>query len=531
MKKLVALMLALVMVLSMAACGAAKDPETPAEGDAPAQDAPAKQETPEKTDAPEETPAEDPVISVFGMTSKTFLLADNLAWNYGIEKAGINVELTEVIPAEYQEKANLLLNSGEYPDVFWKCSYLDCDSYGMQGVFIPLEDLIREHAPNLTQRLDDYNGWDDITAADGHIYALPSFDGQLNCVLGNTGPLWINKGWLDNLGLAVPTNMDELYEVLKAFKEQDANGNGDPNDEIPFIHCGGTTSILTALPLMTEDTLLYGNYCALVDGEFGYYPVTDSYKNLLAYAAKLYAEGLMHTDSLILTSDQRQAIGKVGDVTGFYHNAGPSLAPEEIQYNFIALESFNPAGYPLNTGVNAKGLAITDACEDPAAVIKWMDYFYSEEGGLVSAMGLEGECYEINADGSYTLFNDKFESRVFQTTLMGYGIYPCYTPPYFYTGSNPEAAPLDAYVKSETTKALGTGTSLPGLILTEEENETLSILSADITPYVDNYTAQVISGQLSLEESWDDYMKTLEDMGVNEMKAIYEAAYARATAN
>ena len=524
MKKLVALMLALVMVLSMAACGAAKDPETPATN------APANQETPEKPETPETKPAEDVVISVFGMTSKTYLLADNLAWNYGIEKAGINVELTEVIPAEYQEKANLLLNSGEYPDVFWKCNYLDCNSYGMQGIFIPLEDLIREHAPNLTKRLDEYEGWDDITAADGHIYALPSFDGQKNCVIGTTGPQWINKGWLDNLGLAVPTNMDELYEVLKAFKEKDANGNGDPNDEIPYIHCGGTNSTLASLSLMTDDALLNSNYSGLVDGKFVYYPVTESYKDLLAYAAKLYSEGLMHTDSLIMTSDQRQAITKAGDMVGMFHSSSP-IVPDEFQLNMIALPAFNEAGYPLNTGINANGLAITDACEDPAAVLKWMDFFYSDEGGLVSAMGLEGECYQINEDGSYTLFNDKFESRVFQTTLLGYGVYPCITPAYFLNGANPKDNPLSAHSSSQIAQVLPSGTSLPALIFTEEENETLGILSADITPYVENYTAQVISGQLSLEESWDDYMKTLEEMRVDELQTIYQAAYARATAN
>ena len=186
---------------------------------------------------------------------------------------------------------------------------------------------------------------------------------------------------------------------------------------------------------------------------------------------------------------------------------------------------------PLNTGINANGLAITDACEDPAAVLKWMDFFYSDEGGLVSAMGLEGECYQINEDGSYTLFNDKFESRVFQTTLLGYGVYPCITPAYFLNGANPKDNPLSAHSSSQIAQVLPSGTSLPALIFTEEENETLGILSADITPYVDNYVAQVISGQLSLEESWDDYMKTLEEMRVDELQAIYQAAYARATAN
>lgn len=46
--------------------------------------------------------------------------------------------------------------------------------------------------------------------------------------------VYLNKTWLDNLGLTYPETVEELYTVLKAFKEQDANGNGDPNDEIPI---------------------------------------------------------------------------------------------------------------------------------------------------------------------------------------------------------------------------------------------------------------------------------------------------------
>jgi len=529
MKKFLALLLAMTLILSLAACGAKTEtPAEPAATETPAKTEEPKKEEPAKTEEPAKE--EEEVFTVFGMTGKTFPLAENAAWLYGIERAGIQIELTEVIPSEYLEKANLLLNSGEYPDAFWKCSYLDWNGYGMQGIFIPLEDLIREYAPNLTMLLDEREAWDDIAAADGHIYALPSFDGLLNCVIANTGPQWINQRWLDNLGLEMPTSRDELYEVLKAFKEQDANGNGDPNDEIPYIYNGGTTSILPALSLLADDVLLYKDYSGLTEGEMGYFPTTEAYKELLEFAAKLYAEGLMHTDTLILTTEQRDAIGQAGDVIGMSQHSSANFALTEYQMDYVSVISWNKGGYPLNTGVNAGGMAITDACENPGAILSWIDFFYSEEGGLVSCLGPVGVGYQVNEDGTYSLFNDKFESRVYQTTLMGSGIYPCITPAYRSTGINPKDNPLEAYSGEQCRKALGSGTSLPALIFTEEENEQLSVLSADITPYVDNYTAEIISGQLTLEESWDDYMKTLEEMGVETLSAIYVAAYERATA-
>ena len=61
----------------------------------------------------------------------------------------------------------------------------------------------------------------------------------------------MRKDWLDRLSLEVPTTWDEWVEVFKAFKEQDANGNGDPNDEIPFTAMD--TSLLYTFDIAAND--------------------------------------------------------------------------------------------------------------------------------------------------------------------------------------------------------------------------------------------------------------------------------------
>lgn len=70
-----------------------------------------------------------------------------------------------------------------------------------------------------------------ITAPDGNIYALPSINDCYHCSMAQK--MWIYKPWLDKLGLDVPTTTDELYTVLKAFKDKDPNGNGKA-DEVPL---------------------------------------------------------------------------------------------------------------------------------------------------------------------------------------------------------------------------------------------------------------------------------------------------------
>ena len=104
--------------------------------------------------------------------------------------------------------------------------------YGKQGVLLPLNDLIKEHAPNLQQVLDSDDEYRALaTAPDGNIYGIPQLIECFHCTWPNK--LWMNSTWLDNLNLEAPKTHEEFKDVLRAFKDDDPNGNGS-NDEIPF---------------------------------------------------------------------------------------------------------------------------------------------------------------------------------------------------------------------------------------------------------------------------------------------------------
>jgi len=124
-----------------------------------------------------------------------FALSEHPAMLKALEQANFEVEFIDVLGADLAEKTALVLQSGEYPDFFYKCG-LDTGKYGQQGVLIPLEDLIREHAPHLTALLDEKDAWKYITAADGHVYGMPEIDAP-----GSGQVMWINQTWMDNLGL------------------------------------------------------------------------------------------------------------------------------------------------------------------------------------------------------------------------------------------------------------------------------------------------------------------------------------------
>ena len=111
-------------------------------------------------------------------------------------------------------------------------------NYGSGGYFIPLDEYMENDAVNWNKTMDTWATGQqkesvlrDARSFDGKIYAFPQF----YCDPADASSLYmsINKQWLDNLKLEVPATTDELYTVLKAFKEQDANGNGDSGTRSP----------------------------------------------------------------------------------------------------------------------------------------------------------------------------------------------------------------------------------------------------------------------------------------------------------
>ena len=135
------------------------------------------------------------------------------------------------------EKLSLVLASGDYPDIFFglnMSSNLELQ-YGVEDqMLLPLNDLIEEYAPNFKAAISEFeNGMESLKAVDGNIYSLPVLD--VCQYAENAAKMWVNQEWLDQLDMETPTTTEEFYQMLKAFKENDMNGNGDPDDELPLV--------------------------------------------------------------------------------------------------------------------------------------------------------------------------------------------------------------------------------------------------------------------------------------------------------
>jgi len=449
------------------------------------------------------------------------------AWQDFEEYGNIHVDWTDATFAEAEEKANLLLAGGTYPDFFYRMAP-NIQKYGVEeGIYIPLEDLIRENMPNLTAILDETNGWNDLKSSDGNIY---SFGIVLDSPVPNW-PFWINKEWLERLGLDMPTKVEDLYEISKAFKEQDANGNGDPNDEIPVAFSANVYTLNNFLHYVDDGIMDQYDYTYIKDGVKSFYPFTDEFKeNYIRWWKRMWDEELMDHNSFTQTMDQMLAVTMSGEKIGWFigHNPAAYANPETRDKYVTIMPEDNENPVTVISRVRNGGLVITDKCENPEVLLAWIDYFYSEEGGYLAYYGREGEHYTKNENGSVSMVKQPEDAP---TAALNSGAGMTWLEPSAVNIPAPER--VGKYegnmITGRNTLAKDYGITLPSVTYTEEEVETLSALKPDLYGYIDTYVAEVITGIKDLDDTWDEFQSTMRAMGAEEVEAIYRDAFARAS--
>ncbi|WP_449538167.1 extracellular solute-binding protein [Ferdinandcohnia sp. Marseille-Q9671] len=460
---------------------------------------------------------------------------DILIWNTYAEMTNVELEWEQIQTDSLEEKRNLALAGGNLPDVFFLSSMptLDIFKYGKQGTFVKLNDLIDQYAPNLKKLMDENPEIRKaITFPDGNIYSLPSIVSPDFMSVRIASRPWFSQEALDTVGMDVPETTDEFYEFLKATKEK--------TGKIPY---GGTS--------MAEFvSWLQGSFGVSNKGvrnanidvnpqdedEVRFYATSDDYKALLEYVHKLYSEGLVEQNIFSIDWGQYLANASEGNYASTVFYDPIELFGDEIGGDYVSAAALKgPNGHQefskVAPAVSSIGnFVITSENPNPAATVRWMDYFYSDEGARLYYMGVEGETYEKTADGSY-VYSDKIlnssEGLTMEQEIAKYltwlgGVQGIIKQEYFQGSENAptslEAAEkITPYVPEEIW---------PAFLYTEDESRFLSSTGADINKYVAEQRDKFISGDLSFSE-WDTYVETIGNMGLDEYMEIHQAAYDR----
>lgn len=458
------------------------------------------------------------------------------------ELTNINFEFEISESETWTEQKNIALVGGEYGDIIMRDDQMavtDEETYGPQGIFLDLTDLIDQYAPNLKAMMEKYP---DVKAAmtsmDGKIYGLP-YVFHTATVQGHTG--FFSEEWMKNVGIdKVPETTDELYDMLVAFKEQDANGNGDAGDEIPFTCVGLTTTIRDLLiPAFTglPDGLSFN---LADDGSVVYAPATEEYKEFLKYANKLYSEGLLDPEFSTQTSQQWLAKAKA-DQCGVYSGSPTGLDPSTTAQQ-LSLP-------PLTSATNDEKVVkqplylypgrafITDKCSDPVAAIRLLDMFYATEENAVEGFygttlfaGYEGEQWKYTDDTKtayewidpITGFGDI--NKTISVNMELPGLLEFEAMPV----GNPLMEMKVSQVKEMQRPYYNSKNAYPSNArFTAEESERGNVIENDLYTQVTMMTTKFIVGEADIESGWEDYLASLEQIGLAELIEIKEAALVR----
>ncbi|MBB6730881.1 extracellular solute-binding protein [Cohnella zeiphila] len=453
------------------------------------------------------------------------------------EKTNISFEFdTPPSGDAFMEKKNLLVASGELPDIFFaaQLSAEDEVNYGSQGIIIPLEGLIEKYAPNLSALLQDPVIKSSITATDDHIYALP----QLTETYLNYPKIWINTTWLDRLGLQMPTTVEEFYNALVAIKNGDPNGNGKA-DEIPITDVGGVDEVKHTI--LAAFGLLNGQYGAEVgvENDTAFFAPTDPrYKAYLEFMNRLYSEGLLDAETFSQTSQQWVAKGNEGRY-GSLATAGAFLVVgNERNFDYDVLppltSSLNDKKLQLKTPTIIRGtFAISSSDPYPEATIRWVDYLYSQEGTVLLSEGIEGvHWYEAEGGGIKYNIPEGMDVQMWRGSISPDPgeVTPKDFREHFARMSafEEKTNPMNFHITSETNEKLKPFAQIgfPQVYFTNEEQQELNVLSADIRIYVKQMEAKFVTGETSMNE-WDNYVNILKKMKVDHFVKIYQQAYDR----
>ena len=590
MKKILALLLAIVMVIGMAACNQTADPTDPPE--TKGTEAPKATDAPETTEAavdPKALPLCEPMSEklIIGMQSNATVLDyhDNYLTKYLEEKTGIDIDFMffSADTAEAKQQLNLMIAGNEkLPDIIKGILddtlraelggdgyLLDLKPYFESEKWVWGKDMLENSATDLEKAL----WWALGASPDGGMYTYPGLgDGGAVDLCGYLGG--INKNWASKLGMNWEDidTVAEVKEYLQKALSSDPNGNGKA-DEVGLIYRqkgyrGNAELWLLNAWVKIDDAAIFN----VDDGELWAPQITDEYREALIELNAWYKEGLISSLAYTIADNaEHKALIETPDcytVAAFAGHPevicnGDSQIGDEYGYIQPLAAETDKGGYGLfgNNISISKTASITTDCENPDLAFRFLDWIYGA-GSDVAAVGRYGEegvnweyiNGEVEIDGVMTKVYDKdgypagfrelkdeWSTETKATWHSGWntisgslaipnGVYFAapygYLPVLYRAGSNLEIAYNCRFAQNEAKHA---EEKFYGVVYNAEETEVKNTYQKLLKDYILQARAEFITGvkDPSNDADWDAYLKEMEANGLTELMEASQEAYTR----
>ena len=543
-KKLTALALTAVMAASLAACGGGGGSSQSAE---------------EAISNTSQTEFE----IMGGQSALSPGYADNEVLNALQEETGIKITWNTMSDS-LAEQVNIHIAGGELPDAFQGVGFSNYDlaSYGADGTFIDLTPYINEEVmPNLTKILEEHPGIRAaITMDDGCIYGLPSAEQMGTAGIGKeedysifTIPQFsmINKAWLDDLGLEVPTTLDELEVCLQAFKDNDMSAKyygNDPGSTIPMSTgfdqwCWGQNIFYAGFGFTNWTNDICNDLVLQKDGKVNFVCDDDGYRAAMDYFHNWYAKGLMDIETF--SQDDTQLMSKcqqgyVGVSTWWYIEE--LMGDYAKDYVFLPVLE-GPDGTKNVTvrtggGTSSGQLSITEACESPSNLLRFYDKWYDGETVMQLQYGPIGVFFTGQDENG--VWNSITEEEAKAQFGKGAGelksTYEVAGPKLILSHYYNDTFKMEDRAVERLTdlydywmpQVSDTTTYPIDCVFTAEELETIDRYKTDFQDTVAENEGLWIKNGGPTDEEWEAYKQNLSaTCGMDELLTVYQEAYDR----
>ncbi|MDR2799560.1 MAG: hypothetical protein LBB07_02980, partial [Bifidobacteriaceae bacterium] len=358
-------------------------------------------------------------------------------------------------------------------------------------------------------------------------------------------PLWFNGSWLAKLGITkLPDTLDEFHNLLVRFRDEDPNGNGK-KDDIPLTGSTLDNPLNGLRPWLITAFGLLGNDIEVHDGKVSFAPIENSFKEWVTYMHQLYSEGLIDKEMFTQSESNLTAKGAANQVGLF-----PAWYSFQVtgQTEDQALQ--NPMISPLvksadqkkmtvgTTGMAPGAFMVTKGTQNAAALVRWVDYFYSSEGFLYINQGPAGSLWEYKTDSKgekvrvykSDLSEDQAEEKRGHIT-PDYGVVvpgcEIYLPQIRNSADDSKADDFQSFIKNEAKVKDSDYAALPypSLFLSEEQSDIVNQIKVDLQTYVENMEAKFVTGAADINSQWDTYIATIQKMNIDAYIKAYQDAY------
>lgn len=455
-------------------------------------------------------------------------------------RTGVHVETTEVNFFTASEQYNVMLASGDYPDLLKNVgSYY---STGLAGaladeIIVDLTDDLAEYAPNYDYMIHSNAAQTPYFLTDGMVL---QFMGTYESFVNNQG-LVVRKDWLEECDLEVPETYDQLHDVLVAFKDKyDCSTAIYMNNNCTITTLtegynvatynvsgtGGAGGSGAGLPYFVDDGVVK---CSFLE---------DGYRDYLKMLNSWYDEGLMDRDFVSIEYDPFSSYlsGQItSDQMGVWCTSGEGIDNYTVPVACMASPVQNEGDMQHLTEIalapadDITAVSISANCQETELAMQWLDYWFSEDGILLYNFGLEGVDYELD-ENSTPLFTEAVVNNEFSLSASNYMRCRCA----FGTMPSLMLRYRSAYLNSDlvneawdvwTSNLDGTMAISSNVTMTTEQKEAEGYKAGDIITYANQMIAQFAIGEADIDSQWDEFVSALKEMGIDECVELEQAAY------